>query len=787
VHLTSSESEDARSLLRRARAALQAGQIDQSLRELESAYEIAVATSDRVTEAEALVHLAKALEQKGSLDQAVLCTERAIEAAKRSGSPRVEAEALVREAEIRRRIGDLTRARLRYEDASKLLDQAYANAKSTGDVDGALDLAERARTVRDALVQVSGRGRDTTSKEEAVRHDVAEVGRRGEEKRRAGEERKRERATLQTLFDVSRRLVEERDPDRVVSAVLDGAIEATGAERGFVLLSPDEDAEKAAQETKSDSGRVSDMGPVERGGSGRLAPQESDEERKKRELPGGLRVSAARNFDKAEVRRPEFKVSRGAIEKALAQGKPVLVRDAALDHELGERSSVLEARLRSIACIPFRSQRPGGVQGVLYLDNRFTEGAFSDEDLPALAAFAAFAAVAVENARLHAQAARERRALERARARAEELAKRLEAELAKTGDELGKARARFEETNANLAARSGYGDIIGRSHTMQSLYKLMDKVKESDVPCLIRGESGTGKELVARAVHFEGARKKGPYVSENCAAIPETLLEAELFGHEAGAFTGAVKRRAGLFELASGGTLFLDEVGELTPGCQAKLLRVLEERRVRRIGGHDTIPVDVRIVCATNRDLEHMVRDGTFREDLYFRLNVVALRLPPLRERRDDIPLLIERFFVKNEGRLEISADALRQILNHAWPGNVRELENEVKRLLALRPGLVKIDDLSPEVRRGAAGPAPAGTSSGAGPAGEDAPPVTLDEAERRAVLAALKAARGNKARAAEILAIPRTSLYHKLRRFKIDDEEFSPDGTLPPEPMPPE
>src|SRR5262249_13413170 len=188
---------------------------------------------------------------------------------------------------------------------------------------------------------------------------------------------------------------------------------------------------------------------------------------------GGLRVSAARNFDRAEVRRPEFKVSRGVIEKGLAAGKPVIVRDAALDQELGERSSVVDARLRSIASIPFKSNRPNGVHGVLYLDNRFSEGAFADDDLPALAAFAAFAAVAVENARLHAQAARERRALDRSLGREKELSKRLEAELAKTGDELGKARARFEQTNAQLAARSGYGDIIGRSHAMQGIYRLL--------------------------------------------------------------------------------------------------------------------------------------------------------------------------------------------------------------------------------------------------------------------------------------------------------------------------
>jgi transcriptional regulator with GAF, ATPase, and Fis domain len=741
-----SSDDEGRTLLRRARAAMSQGAVDEALKDLEAAYELAVTAKDARLKAESLVELARGLKVKGTLDQAVLCLENAFEAAKEAGVPRIQAEAHLLDADLRKRLGDTTRARHRLEDAARLFDEAYAAARAAKDLEGALEIAERSRDVRDLLVKASAPGSADS---------VPERARAAEAARRDDSQRKHEKQLLETLFEVGRRLVEERDPDRVVAAVLDSAIEATGAERGFVLLSPEE-----------------------------RDPADGDavlEDERKRDLPGGLLVAAARNFDRAEVRRPEFKVSSTVIEKALAKGTPVLVRDAAEDAAFAERSSVVEHKLRSIACVPFKSLRPQGVRGALYLDNRFGEGAFAEADLPALSAFAAHAAVAVENARLHAQAARERRALEKARARAEDLAKRLEVELAKTGDELGKVQARLDETQNVLAARSSFGQIAGRSQAMQTVYKLLEKVKESDVPALVRGESGTGKELVARAIHFEGQRKKGPFVSENCSAIPETLLESTLFGHEPGSFTGATKRQAGLFELATGGTLFLDEVGELTASCQAKLLRVLEEKKVRRIGGSEAIPVDVRVICATHRDLEVMVREGKFREDLYFRLNVIAVRLPPLRERRDDIPLLLEKFFEKNlsqQGASSkarppvLSPEAVRALLNYSWPGNVRELENEVKRLLALKGDRIAADDLSPEVLRGssASSTLPHAPVS----AGDDAPPVTLDEAERRAVLAALKAARSNKARAAEILAIPRTSLYHKLRHHKIADDELS-------------
>jgi transcriptional regulator with PAS, ATPase and Fis domain len=254
-------------------------------------------------------------------------------------------------------------------------------------------------------------------------------------------------------------------------------------------------------------------------------------------------------------------------------------------------------------------------------------------------------------------------------------------------------------------------------------------------------------------------------VSENCAAIPEALFESTLFGHEAGAFTGAIEARPGLFELASGGTMFLDEIGELSAACQAKLLRVLQEHTVRRVGGRDEIAVDARVISATNVDLEARVRKGTFREDLYYRLNAVVVRVPALRERREDIPSLVAKMFERaGVAPIPFTAEPLRAFANHAWPGNVRELENEVRRLASLGLERVVLQDLSPHLVQG--GPGPARSSEVELP--------TLKENERRLIVATLRAARGNQSKAAALLGIPRTSLWRKLKHHSITEEEFT-------------
>jgi DNA-binding NtrC family response regulator len=301
-------------------------------------------------------------------------------------------------------------------------------------------------------------------------------------------------------------------------------------------------------------------------------------------------------------------------------------------------------------------------------------------------------------------------------------------------------------------------NVVGRSEAMLQVYKTAARVASTDATVLIQGESGTGKELVARAIHAASPRAAGPFVAVDCGAIAEGVLESELFGHARGAFTGAQQARRGLFEEAQGGTLFLDEIGDVGPNLQARLLRALQEGTVRRVGTNEPIAVDVRVVAASNRDLEAAVKEASFRADLYYRLAVVTIRIPPLRERREDIPLLAEHFAHKH-GRSEGSAisPAARDLLvAYDWPGNVRELENVVARALALNPsGVIMPEDL-PEAVHGGRPPAPA-----RGPDVSDRP--TLEELERRYAAQVLQETGGNKTRAAEVLGIDRKTLYRIL------------------------
>jgi DNA-binding NtrC family response regulator len=317
----------------------------------------------------------------------------------------------------------------------------------------------------------------------------------------------------------------------------------------------------------------------------------------------------------------------------------------------------------------------------------------------------------------------------------------------------------------NRALRRGLRDryrlenVVGRSEAMLQVYKTAARVASTDATVLIQGESGTGKELVARAIHTASPRASGPFVAVDCGAIAEGVLESELFGHTRGAFTGAQAARRGLFEEAHHGTLFLDEIGDVGPNLQARLLRALQEGTIRRVGANDPITVDVRIVAATNRDMEAAVKQGTFRADLYYRLHVVSIRIPPLRERREDIPLLAEHFAQKH-GRPEgsaISPEAREILVAYDWPGNVRELENAVARALALNPsGVVIPEDLPDAIRLARPEPSPVPL-----PPPGDRP--TLAELERRYASQVLLETGGNKTRAAEVLGIDRKTLYRIL------------------------
>jgi len=305
-------------------------------------------------------------------------------------------------------------------------------------------------------------------------------------------------------------------------------------------------------------------------------------------------------------------------------------------------------------------------------------------------------------------------------------------------------------------------DVVGASEAIRAALELAHRVAASDATVLVLGESGTGKEVLAREIHKASPRGTRPFVAVNCSAIPETLLESELFGHEKGSFTGAVRQKKGRFELAEGGTIFLDEIGDMSAALQAKLLRFLQDRRLQRVGGSADIAVDARVIAATNRDLERDVADGRFREDLFFRLNVVTITVPPLRERADDIPLLVEHFLRLHvpEGARpkKVSPRAMRLLMGYLWPGNIRELENAIQRAVVLARGeTVFPEQLPPRVRE--ADPAEGGAAKGR----------TMREVERDVIVKTLRETDGNRTRAASILGISRRTLQNKIKEYGID------------------
>jgi DNA-binding NtrC family response regulator len=318
-----------------------------------------------------------------------------------------------------------------------------------------------------------------------------------------------------------------------------------------------------------------------------------------------------------------------------------------------------------------------------------------------------------------------------------------------------------------IKSKHGFGNIVGRAPEMEKLYRIIAKAAQSTHPVLILGESGTGKEIVARAIHFSGPHRENPFIPVDCGSLVPTLIESELFGYVKGAFTGANQSKEGLLAIAEGGTVFLDEVGELPVDLQAKLLRAIQEKEIRPVGSTRRVPINVRILAATNRDLEQAVAQGTFRRDLYFRLNVLSLRIPPLRERRQDIPLLAQHFLDRLNGdgqqKRELSDEALKAMLAYDWPGNVRELENCLERACALSTGPTlfvrdlpsSITDIHPEVRSGQNG----------GPK-----IIPMAELEKQTILSTIEQLNGDKLLAARLLGIGKTTLYRKLKEYAIQD-----------------
>ena len=436
-------------------------------------------------------------------------------------------------------------------------------------------------------------------------------------------------------------------------------------------------------------------------------------------------------------REPKYhRLSKFLATTVLREGEAVLARNVEDDSRLGSRDSHGEIHATSVICAPIRQQ--GKVVGLIHLYSTDVENRPDPDDLEFTLAVADNVALALKNL-----------------GRQQELTENL----SQTQDEIVQLRER-------LGAQS---ELVGSSPQMRDVHQQILQAAPSRATVLIRGESGVGKELVARAVHFSSPRKKGPFVCLNCAALSETLLESELFGHERGAFTGATDRKVGKFEAADQGTLMLDEIGEMSEQIQAKFLRVLEGHPFERVGGSDAIEVDVRVIAATNRDLEKAVAEGKFRRDLYFRLNVVEVVVPPLRRRGpDDIMELAEYFLQKYNAETGrklsgFTPEAVQQLKRYRWPGNVRELRNVIERAVVLARGdRVGLGDLH------LSNLATASDSGEVNSAKMRYEPITLAEAERRQIMAALNANEWNKSKTSQILGVERSTLDRKIRRYEL-------------------
>jgi serine/threonine-protein kinase PknK len=469
---------------------------------------------------------------------------------------------------------------------------------------------------------------------------------------------------------------------------------------------------------------------------------------------GHLRPRAARNIGKHDLTGVQLQLSTSLAERALAEGRPVVAVDAAGDlPEVHE--SVHALKLRSVLAVPLVAR--GEPLGVVYLDDRARRGAFGARELSWVRLVATLAALAIADAR-------DQLLLRRAARRAERASARLHEELSRREAELDVAERELSRVKSARETRFSYDAIIGKSEAVRSMLKIVDRVTATDVPVLLLGESGSGKELVARAMHENGARAKAPFVSENCAAIPEPLLESTLFGHVRGAFTGAQRARAGLFEVADRGTLFLDEIAEMSPGMQTKLLRALQSGEVRPVGAETVRHVNVRVIGATHRDLSALVAAGKFREDLLYRLNVISVRVPPLRERFGDVAVLVQHFAkLHAAGRKPVfERAALDALAAYPWPGNVRQLENEVRRALVLTDDVIRLEHLSPDI---ALAQRPARAAEEFDLRGR------VDALEADLVRAALRRTDGNQTRAAELLGLSRFGLQKMMKRLEIRQE----------------
>jgi len=527
---------------------------------------------------------------------------------------------------------------------------------------------------------------------------------------------------LQKLTAITKELLSSNILDQVLVKLMDYAMELSKADRGFLVIR-----------------NPQSPGPIP-----------------------GYEIKVARNVSKELIEKQDSSISLSAIREAMQTGEALVTDNALQDSRFETAESVHQLELKSILALPLKGTK--GVIGALYLDHRYETNLFRGTDLNVLQMFADQSALALQKAQMVED-------LEKAN---QKLSETVEVQ----AGELTVLKREVEDQRHQLTFE--YKEIVGQSPAMLEVLSLVDRITETKVPVWIYGESGTGKEMIARALHFNSSRAKKSFVSENCSALPETLLESELFGHKKGAFTHADRDKKGLLEHASGGTVFLDEIADMSATMQAKLLRFLQEGEIRPLGSNDIIKVDVRVVSASNRDLSELIGEGKFREDLYYRLNGVTVVLPPLRERMEDIPLLAQFFLkklAKDEKRepYEISPEALEMMMEYQWPGNVRELENTIRTAsLFHQKGKLLPKSFNFKKTLGGGAPLsktvamPGGGTKGLGTkAGKAGTPQPMSD-EKRILLQALYEQGYHKGLAAQTLGISRRYLYTQMMRHGV-------------------
>ncbi len=708
-------------------------------------------TGDARMEARAMIRLAECCLQEQEFDRAAVAIKKIRKLAAGLGISRIEADFWMLKArmELYRPGGDLVQAEIdavnaveRFRsigDTEKLWRAELLAGKAAvrlGKAGEGRQRVERAhRYLEKVRTRLSGRWLESFLESPDRKELYDEIGKLSADRSGAGSgegsdpdrrshsgtgsassEARKENESLRRLLDINKNLNSAGNLDELLRMILNAACELTGAERGFLLLHDGQELTTRDARGRGDTG-----------------------------LEG-----------------QELEMSRSIAVKVIETGEPLLSTNLENDRRFRGSESIHALQIRSVLAVPLRIRDQ--VAGAIYLDNRLTRHLFEPRHLELTSMLADQAGIALGTSKMLARIEEQADHLERMNQELEKTLDTQQEELESVREELFSSRSSFE-------LRYRFEDMIGVSPAMQMVYHMIERLAPKKLPVLITGESGTGKELIARAIHARSPRKESAFFTVNCAALTESLLESELFGHRKGAFTGADRNKPGYFELADGGTLFLDEIGETGPAMQAKLLRAIERGEVLPVGGKAVVSVDVRIVSATHQNLKELIQDGQFREDLYYRINVGRIEIPALRERKEDIPLLADHFLSvladeEGEPRKEFEPAALRRMLGYPWPGNVRELQHQILRVAAFarKPKitlkeLIRFSDLP-------AGPARGGQAASA----PDAPTGTesLEEMEKKQILRAMEEAGGNKTRAAEILGINRATLFRKIKRFEL-------------------